>query len=190
MARTRDGHPLSGEAVRPRFESSGLAHDRYPAPEAFVFTYREGSFFGNLFTKLPPREEERHIMLGGDQFACFSNLWSEGVAMFERRICANVTKKLPDGCFANLPAPDPRPGPPTPCPSGAPCPQHLKMVPGMCASTKDPEPVATTCETSSTPLVARAGTRWAFPYTTYLNQPCDLGGPRCETFLAPRPAVP
>ncbi len=181
MARPRDGRVLAADAVRARFASPGYEHDHYPAAEADVFTYREGSFFGNLFVRLPPHEERRPIMLGGDQFACFSSMWTEGVAMFDQRICANVTKALPDGCFANVPGPCDAHQDPSPphCPGGMPCLGVKKTMAGECTPTTGPAPIASRCRSSVSPVLAGAGRPWPYPYTTYLNQPCDLAGPRC-----------
>lgn len=124
--------------------------DAYPAKEEAVFTYREGSFYGTLFSKDGVRPGEydcRTEMLSGHQFVCYSSNWQAGAAMFAHRLCAGLTSLTPTGCFAN---------PPAPCDNAS--------IPGVCKP--------------QLPLVADMctgkGTGWERPYTAYLNHPCDL----------------
>jgi hypothetical protein len=142
--------------------------DAYPAPEAAVFTYREGAFYGNLFT--PPNAAQPATdcpdvaMFSGDQYACFSSMWSDGAAMASDRFCAGPEAH----CFGNDPA-GCDPGPP---PSGRSVPAWLASSPRVGSGVGFPgalpgDVVYDKCE-------GRAAVPWPYPYTTYLNHPCDL----------------
>ncbi|WP_437978531.1 hypothetical protein WMF11_19410 [Sorangium sp. So ce295] len=52
----------------------------YPAAEREVFTYPEGAFYGNVF---PTKDD------GVDRFACYSELWEQGVSYLADRLCAD-----------------------------------------------------------------------------------------------------
>jgi hypothetical protein len=67
-------------------------HDSYPAPEAHVFTYREGGFYGSLFTTSRP----------ADQYVCASEIWKLSDAELTDRRCAGGLAST-HGCFANVP---------------------------------------------------------------------------------------
>ena len=124
--------------------------DAYPATEEAVFTYREGSFYGTLFSRggvRPSQHDCQAEMLSGDQFVCYSGNWKAGAAMLAHRLCAGLTSSTPTGCFVNPPAPcDDAPGPGV-------CKPQLPLVADRCKG---------------------AGIGWERPYTTYLNHPCDL----------------
>jgi hypothetical protein len=125
--------------------------DRYPASEGAVFSYREGAFFGTLFGPLV----EGPRVLAGDQYACYSDVWTAGEAMFAHRLCAGTTSA--GACFVN---------PPMPCDATPAGPGRCQPIPGVAPW------VGAQCRG----LRAAGGDSppWHRPYTTYLNHPCDL----------------
>ena len=140
------GHPLGD-----------TSSDSYPAPESAVFTYREGAFYGTLFDSQPaPPPNGLNALLGGNQYACYSDGWSDGAATLTHRLCAGP---LTPGtsCFVN---------PPAPCDDTA--------NPGRCR----PQPPAPTPRVADEcdGLNAASNTiaTWRHPYTSFLNHPCDL----------------
>ncbi|WP_437831506.1 hypothetical protein [Sorangium sp. So ce1153] len=127
----------------------------YPATEREVFTFREGAFYGNLFAQ--------RIATGGtaalpnNQYACYSDLWTEPVAHLADRLCAGRGA----GCFANLP--------------------------GACRSSPLPSPVpdkrcAGEHEDRTYRACSGGGTAWKHVITVFLNHPCDLASdlPHCQ----------
>jgi len=140
------------------------ATDAYPADEPHVFTYREGAFYGGLFGE-PPRVVDcaESTMFAGDQYVCFSKMWSLGAAMAADRFCAG-----PDApCFMNAPAGCDT----TAAGQGVGVPTISSPVGGE---------VYESC--------AGNGQTWQQPYTTYLNHPCDLldSVTACKGYLDPR----
>ncbi|MBX3159082.1 MAG: hypothetical protein KF773_24150 [Deltaproteobacteria bacterium] len=133
----------------------------YPATEAAVFTYREGSFYGSIFRDAgdPPEKLGERLMLSGDQYACYSSLWNHGAAMLAHRLCADPSA---DHCFVN---------PPGPCDLDV----ETRRA-GRCQGARE---IAELCG-------GKAGTTWRQPYTSYVNHPCDLFESRltCEAALA------
>ena len=131
----------------------------YPAPEGDVFTFREGAFFGNLFSKPNPGPSRDKDFLVGDQQACFSDVWSDASAYFTDRFCVNRGS----ACFNN---------PPSPClwaagQPGTPAPGSL-----CGAQTCDAGGRYLHCRTVPDP---GAGYReWPNAVTVFLNHPCDL----------------
>ena len=72
----------------------------YPATEAETFPYREGAFYGNLFEtcdKVACGVGAK--LLAGKQYACSSEIWSDGSAMLADRLCARPSGE----CFQNQP---------------------------------------------------------------------------------------
>jgi hypothetical protein len=145
---------------------------KYPAPEADVFTYREGAFFGNIFssTTIDDKANLYKQSLPGDLYACYSNEWSCGLAHLTDRFCAGAGSPvaleagqecdevatmagpvLREPCFFNRPVP---------CAGSA---------PHNCASDHvEPGDYYMGCR--GTP----EGTVWLEPITVYLNHPCDV----------------
>lgn len=159
--------PASVKATSPR--------GAYPAKEKDVFTWPEGAFYGNLFDTARNAEslssnvretgasgkeqdtqgtsrEGKEKTLGGDQHACFSPVWADGVAQMNDRFCA-----IPNGfeCFANKPMPCSR-----------------RFDDRCRQNALAGRAVANCAPTSSTTTSAHA--IWTLPITTYLNNPCDL----------------
>jgi hypothetical protein len=136
----------------------------YPASEAEVFTYREGAFYGNLFSDAQVADKDPRE-LSGDAYACFGKEWSDGLATMTDRFCAGT-----DECFHHAP---------TPCfhswTSGdAHCMSDLGM-PGDFYQNCDDRP---------------AGLHtWSAPITVYLNHPCDLVDPKACN-IGKVPSVP
>jgi hypothetical protein len=151
--------PLPPGADVRRVDSSGAelsttGADAYPATESAVFTYREGAFYGTLFDQ-PPAGSPNGLdaMLSGNQYVCYSDMWSLGAAESAHRLCAD-----PSGpCFVNLPGP---------CDDA--------KEPGLCRP-QPPAPtprVATECD--GIHGVTNTSSSWHHPYTSFLNHPCDL----------------
>lgn len=134
-----------------------LACNTYPAPEADVFTYREGAYYGTAFGGVahetgcsPPQPG----LLGAQQHACFGEPWTDGTAHLRDRLC----EKPDDGCLANTPLP---------CASDT----SVHACDGASLDGAYRE-----CDGSS------ASPAWPLPLTVYLNHPCDLTrapGPAC-----------
>lgn len=212
MYRARDGRALDPAelAVRLREVAASPTGDRalaaYPATEAEVFMYREGSFYGNLFVPMPPPPDGAEIFtpegdakaLFDSQFACYSDVWSADNAMLSHRLCAGPVAALPEGCFGNPPgACDPTvAAAPRACVAGRPClPAAARTVPGQCSVGSD-RSTAAVCRSrigSALPATLPARTQdWQYPLTTYLNHPCDLFADRetCLRNLAEPPPGP
>jgi hypothetical protein len=143
----------------------------YPAPEAIVFTWPEGAFYGNIFlpnnlssTAQGPdvdvaksgipgtaaeryREPEDH--LAGDQHACFSPVWSDGPAVMNDRFCAGSSAN----CFVNQPM------------------ACFRKANDRCATNAVASGAFGNCKPTVT---ASSETVWVRAITTYLNDPCDL----------------
>lgn len=122
------------------------SHDAYPAPEKEIFSYREGGFYGSLFTERPPPEP-----IPNDKFACASVVWNYDAARSADRLCAGpMGSVLPGGCFGN--------------------------VPGRCDLASDPGSCRAAAGIQPEVYDACGGTPgdWKHPYTTYLNHPCDF----------------
>jgi hypothetical protein len=142
--------PATADVALVRGGTSGepfATHDAYPAAELEIFSYREGGFYGSLFSERPPPEP-----VPNDKFACASAVWSYAAALAANRLCAGpMGAVLPGGCFGH--------DPPGQCdvPSDA----------GSCHAAAGSQPeVYDGCR--GTPPA------WEHPYTTYLNHPCDF----------------
>ncbi len=134
----------------------------YPAPEAEVFTYREGGFYGNVFppaavagrNQCEPPIQGKTTMLSGELFACYSDVWSRPLAHLADRLCADPESSE---CFGNQPLaclsePDAR------CRDGRGAGGSYRLCKG-----DDRAPA------------------WPLPITVYLNHPCDLSNdPACK----------
>jgi hypothetical protein len=123
---------------------------KYPAREEEVFTYPEGAFYGNLFTKAS-RERTcctRNSVLGGDEFACYSRGWKSGVAEMNERFCDSPD----EDCFINKPM------------------ACFKASGDRCATDAVSGKAYSNC-LDTLPVPKKA---WNLPLTTYLNNPCDL----------------
>jgi hypothetical protein len=135
----------AGEPVSP--------HDTYPAPERQVFTYREGGFYGTIFSPPPPPPvpPAPPPALPNEKFACASEIWNYAVATTEDRLCAGpMGSVLPEGCFGHVP-------------------------PGQCDAPSDPGSCDAVASEPKVYDACRGGASlWQHPYTTYLNHPCDL----------------
>jgi hypothetical protein len=70
----------------------------YPATETEVFTFREGAFFGNVFTSKPASKSPNNFLVG-QLYACYSDVWTDGIAHDADRLCAGIP------CFDNAPEP-------------------------------------------------------------------------------------
>ena len=130
---------------------------QYPASEKNVFTWPEGAFYGNLFrTDLLARVAEKYreqrgpAVLAADQNACFSPVWSDGVAQMNDRFCAGAP-----GCFVNTPMPCFQ-APSDRCAANALASQAFAKCKPITPSSTEPT--------------------WDLVITTYLNDPCDLSG--------------
>jgi hypothetical protein len=140
-------------------------HDAYPAPEAQIFSYREGGFYGSLFSVLPPPSPPPN-----DKFSCASELWTFPAAQREDRLCAGPTGAvLPGGCFGHDP-------------------------PGQCDVTSDPGSCQAAATVAPAVYDACQGTppAWKHPYTTYLNHPCDFFATdeECVRFISDNKQIP
>lgn len=121
-------------------------HDAYPAPELQIFSYREGGFYGSLFSQRPPPDP-----IPNDKLACASAVWNYDAALAADRLCAGpMGAVLPGGCFGN--------------------------VPGRCDVASDPGSCHPATGMLPEVYDACRGTPsdWKHPYTTYLNHPCDF----------------
>jgi hypothetical protein len=141
---------------------------RYPATENEVFTFREGAFYGNLFTPnellvqcavgtngervcRPKTQTDRQRGLPYPRvYACYED--SLQVAYLNARICTDPSA----GCFVHDPKPCVGAGPADP--NSARC-TWLNHA-GVYQDCRGPDPAA-----DSYPAI-----------TTYLNEPCDLIG--------------
>lgn len=145
--------PTAAAAIKPdadvKLVSGGGLPNAYPATEEAVFTFREGGFYGSLFSAPPVASCPDTAMLAGHQYACFSSIWSAGAAALADRLCAG-----PSGadCFVNDPGPCDEPAPTGVCDPSAPPPTS--------------GPIYDVCDGSAL--------AWQRPYTSYLNHPCDL----------------
>ncbi|MRG93057.1 hypothetical protein [Polyangium spumosum] len=142
--------PLDPAAPVPPEADVQAANKGYPAPETQVFTHREGAFYGNLFqsacTKLPCPAAS--AMLSGKQYACYSDIWSDGLAVLADRLCASSNAD----CFQN------EPGPCLPAPEGQ-CDRE----------SNETQRRYTSCGWTDLPNFLTKHT-----VTVYLNHPCDL----------------
>ncbi len=133
----------------------------YPGKETEVFTYREGAFFGNLFNTsqlvtadAPNPCAEPDKALGGHEFACFSEIWSNGLAHYNDRWCAGTA------CFVNTPVP-------------------CLFQANTSALAADRACVGQSAAPQPFYKGGRGGRddpanfRWQHPITVYLNHPCD-----------------
>ncbi|WP_104977009.1 hypothetical protein [Sorangium cellulosum] len=142
--------------------ASGAAA-QYPAPEVAVFRFREGAFYGNLFSNVHSAPPVPGAILSNRQYACYSNDWTRPMVHFTDRLCAGDA-----ACFGNTPGPCRDSGvvpAPTPlCESGT--------LPGQ--NYRDCAGVA-------------GGTRWEHVVTVFLNHPCDLASDpnHCDAAYAP-----
>lgn len=137
----------------------------YPASEAEVFTYREGAFFGNVFdtAALAPRGDKDPCggagpalvrALGGNELACFSEIWSDGLAYANDRWCAGTS------CFENAPLP---------CLFDV---RTTTQAANRACDGQSPPPGAfyDRCRGGQS---SAARYPWQHPVTVYLNHPCD-----------------
>ncbi|HWO22179.1 MAG TPA: hypothetical protein VNO30_25625 [Kofleriaceae bacterium] len=135
----------------------------YPSSESEVFRYREGAFFGNIFNVVSPYSSlqfPQPYMLVGYQYACYSEIWTDGAAHFTDRLCAEPNS----WCFENAPER---------CRDS--CPKK----------TSESHPIYTECN-AGTPNHLQ----WTYPITVYLNHPCDLARDLTSCKLLPPSAFP
>jgi hypothetical protein len=140
----------------PKAVKDGVVDTRrtYPAREVDVFTYREGAFYGNLFST-SAKLDTNPTMLSGDTYACFGERWADGLATFADRFCALDAvcfDHTPMGCFQ---------------PKGDRCESDSGM----------PGEFYERCSGIAVPPARPA--EWAAPITVYLNGPCDLSD-KCD----------
>lgn len=159
----------------------------YPASEAEVFTYREGAFFGNLFNGPAHRfnnlgkeqvlikdqyaSDNREQLLIEDQYACYSDIWSSGLAHLTGRLCAGAGTGLDidPPCFENVPEP---------------C-LWATGSPGTLAP--DHHCDAQSCGNDQSYLGCSWNGPWRHAITVFLNNPCDLA-PNLAACAATYPA--
>lgn len=181
--RLPDGHDATLAASADNLPAEVSAHDAYHATEENVFTYREGGFYGTLFSMPTPAmlaaqlKKQKKVkktppcdgvaMLAGYQYACFSKMWSDGVAMANDRFCAGPKH----GCFMN----DPKS-----CDIASNDTDNTILGTAPTPPTLDRE-VYDSVRTPGAPRV------WHHPYTIYLNHPCDLlpSLAECKGYLTP-----
>ncbi|WP_437896382.1 hypothetical protein [Sorangium sp. So ce124] len=151
--------PSSKEPLPPELDvhpSPGTpAH--YPAKEEDVFTYREGSFFGDVFKGTKSR------------YACYSDIWSLGKAHLADRLCAGPAG---EDCL---------PHEPSPCraaPDGderaAPATTHLCF-----GESEAPSSAYLDCEGEQ-----RVRPPWHHGVTVFLSDPCALSSDTKSCLLA------
>lgn len=134
----------------------------YPAAEEQVFTFQEGAFYGNLFALPFPTASAvcpgTEWVFPREQFVCTSSIWSPGMAKASGRFCAVPNSN----CFVNEP---------------------LECDVGVSADCDVEAPVVAGREVYES--CKSANSTWQWPYTTYLNHPCDLYPSRdaCKPFL-------
>ncbi|WP_437571576.1 hypothetical protein [Sorangium sp. So ce542] len=157
--------------------ASGVAVE-YPAPEAKVFTFREGAFYGDLFGPINPAPAGE--MLSNRQFACYSDRWTSPMAHLADRLCAGG-----EDCFGNTPG--------ACIESPAAPPERAKLCAGARDHDEDDAEAEDGDERDGSyygcvglPKGARwdpeagswypEGARWNHAITVFLNHPCDLAG--------------
>jgi hypothetical protein len=135
--------------------------DQYPAPEAHVFTYREGGFYGNLGPMQAGNREPSEL------YACASSIWTDAAAVSEDRLCADATTN----CFGSQTGLCDLPPSPAPAQPSA-----------LCAPVEAPIAQGAYARCSSTTSPA---TPYGTPYTVFLSHPCDLfaNDAQCEALL-------
>lgn len=180
MVKSTSGSPTSADVASATCAGGGCV---YPATESQVFTYDEGTFYGDLFAAGStstasggtidgcPREIARD-MLAGSLYACYSDVWSNGFAHFADRLCAGPNSP----CFVT---------PPGKCSEAAVACPTANCHSGGCESVSDPllpaQPLRKDCEGTDNPPKT-----WANTITVYLNHPCDISrdGDTCAKMLA------
>jgi hypothetical protein len=136
----------------------------YPATETQVFTWVEGGFYGNLFTgsAAPPMPK----------LTCFSDIWTEGAAHMNDRICAGL------GALCGMTTAGA-------CTVAA---QRQPLPTQRCATADGPECIG---DGNYKGCLDQKGTlpAWQWPVTVWLNHPCDLSAsfadPSCQIAAGP-----
>ncbi len=146
--------------------SAGYLH----ATEQQVFSWREGSFYGNLFGSLAQGvdvhfDKGRGEVVGREfnvkgsmytnMWACYSNVWNYPDAYMKDRVCAGSTTN----CAAT--------------PVGA-CQSHPTGIPTYVCDYNDGDPSLGDYDYQG--CDGKNGTYWKNGITTYLNDPCDVAG--------------
>lgn len=140
------------------------------ATEPQVFSWREGSFYGNVFGSLHPNVDVRYDSDFGkvvgrefavegsiytNMWACYSNVWNYPDAYMKDRTCAGNSYN----CAAT--------------PVGA-CQYHATGTPTYVCDSNDGAPA--TGDYDYQGCNGNNGTEWKNGITTYLNDPCDVAG--------------
>jgi hypothetical protein len=167
-------------------DAQSSAGSWYELPETSIFSYREGAFYGNIFAEgslnpsiniwvdgagythnvynhMPLINGTNTAFYGNSHslmFACFSDVWEDGVTYETKRLCA---------------------GPQT----AQVCPM---VITGACRNTLMQNQPTYRCEVNDAgqgdyDSCYGAGTVYQQPLTVFLNQPCDLfsdGAPACD----------
>jgi hypothetical protein len=143
---------------------------KYPAPEEEVFTFREGSFFGDIFdvkancTPDDPNKILADHVLVGDQYACYSDSWTNAAAHENDRLCAGLgTIPGDDRCFNNVPLP---------CLWQGSEPGTLAL--GHCCNAQSCGEDQSYLDCSWSGSGSDGLVPWDHAITTFLNHPCDL----------------
>ncbi|WP_437306563.1 hypothetical protein [Sorangium sp. So ce388] len=142
---------------------------KYPAVEEDVFRYREGAFYGSIFSTSASSSASDAGTPSATpldtQYACFGEDWNIAAANIADRLCA-IPNPLHDSnykfCFANEPKSCLLVG-------------DAGVGSGACNKSGGNKGfVYTSCGT--------ADPHWEYPMTTYLNHPCDLrSGAGCSS---------
>jgi hypothetical protein len=159
------GYAASGTSLADVGDDVVATTGTYPASEVDVFTYREGAFYGNLFSDAQITVKNTPRALSGDAYACFGKEWSDGLATLTDRFCAGTSE-----CFHHAPTP---------------CFHSWSSWDARCASDRGmPGEFYQNCNDSP------AGSNtWTAPITVYLNHPCDLVDPKACN-IGKTPGVP
>ena len=139
---------------------------RYPASEEEVFTVREGAFYGNLFKPVGSGVSPT-AMLPGDQYACYSDVWTDPMAHMADRLCAGRD----EACFENLPGP---------------C-LMTSGHGGLCEGKLDGSYYGCAAPVEEEDDSPAEPTRSKHVVTVYLNHPCDVASDvdKCQKAYAP-----
>ncbi|KYF78059.1 hypothetical protein BE11_12070 [Sorangium cellulosum] len=130
---------------------------QYPAREEEVFTYREGSFFGDVFRG--PK----------DRYACYSDIWSHGKAHLTDRLCAGPSD---EGCLLH----EPYPCRAAPKGDADTAPAYTQLCFG---EAEAPGSAYLDCEGEQ-----RVRPPWQHGITVFLSDPCALSSDRKLCLLA------
>ncbi|WP_437595724.1 hypothetical protein [Sorangium sp. So ce590] len=120
---------------------------KYPAREEDVFTYREGSFFGDIFNG--PK----------NRYACYSDIWSAGKAHLADRLCGGPSD---EDCLLQ----EPLPCRAAPSSDERTAPAYTQLCFG---ESKAPSSAYLDCEGEQ-----RVRRPWQHGITVFLSDPCAL----------------